>query len=154
MRSCAAPPWALACPVSLDSCPTGNSRPGSVGSGRSHRAGLKALAAAQMDDTHFHDLRHTGNDLAASTDADLRTLMDRMGHSTTRAALIYQHRRADRQHTLAPALSKLAEDELSRAATVTKAATRKPSGTQRARGTDLPLGRRSRDHAREPRYRC
>jgi integrase len=108
------------------------------------RIWLKALAAVQLDDLHFHDLRHTGNDLAASTGADLRTLMDRMGHSTTRAALIYQHRRADRQHTLAQALSKLAEDELSRAATDTKAGTRKSSGTQRARG------RRSADGKAKP----
>ncbi|WP_405561533.1 tyrosine-type recombinase/integrase [Streptomyces sp. NBC_01180] len=39
---------------------------------------------------HFHDLRHTGNTLAASG-ASLRELMTRMGHSTPRAALIYQH---------------------------------------------------------------
>ncbi|MEU6054488.1 site-specific integrase [Streptomyces xanthochromogenes] len=39
---------------------------------------------------HFHDLRHTGNTLAASG-ASLRELMTRMGHSTSRAALIYQH---------------------------------------------------------------
>lgn len=75
------------------------------------RIWLKALAAAQLDGIHFHDLRHTGNDLAASTGADLRTHMDRMGHSTASAALIYQHRRADRQHTVAQALSKLAEDD-------------------------------------------
>ncbi|WP_347242219.1 tyrosine-type recombinase/integrase [Streptomyces sp. IB2014 016-6] len=41
-------------------------------------------------DVHFHDLRHTGNSLAASG-ASLRELMTRMGHSTPRAALIYQH---------------------------------------------------------------
>jgi hypothetical protein len=36
---------------------------------------------------HFHDLRHTGNQLAADAGANLRELMDRMGHSTTRAAM-------------------------------------------------------------------
>src|SRR5215471_8954612 len=35
---------------------------------------------------HFHDLRHTGNQLAADAGASLRELMDRMGHSTARAA--------------------------------------------------------------------
>ncbi|MFF3951528.1 tyrosine-type recombinase/integrase [Streptomyces sp. NPDC001902] len=41
-------------------------------------------------DVHFHDLRRTGNTLAASG-VSLRDLMTRMGHSTPRAALIYQH---------------------------------------------------------------
>jgi integrase len=39
----------------------------------------------------FHDLRHTGNTWAADSGANLRELMDRMGHSSTRAALIYLH---------------------------------------------------------------
>jgi integrase len=37
---------------------------------------------------HLHDLRHTGNQL---TEANLKDRMTRMGHSTVRAALIYQH---------------------------------------------------------------
>jgi integrase len=41
---------------------------------------------------HFHELRHTGNSLAAATGANLRDLMDRMGHDSARAALIYQHK--------------------------------------------------------------
>lgn len=47
----------------------------------------------------FHDLRHTGNTWAADSGANLRELMDRMGHSSTRAALIYLHasRNADRR---------------------------------------------------------
>jgi integrase len=40
---------------------------------------------------HFHDLRHTGNMLAATGGATTRELMHRMGHSSVRAALIYQH---------------------------------------------------------------
>jgi hypothetical protein len=43
------------------------------------------------DDLHFHDLRHTGNTLAASPEASLRKLIAHMGHSSPRAALIYQH---------------------------------------------------------------
>lgn len=42
-------------------------------------------------DVHFHDLRHTGNQLAAETGATTRELMARMGHASARAALIYQH---------------------------------------------------------------
>jgi integrase len=30
---------------------------------------------------HFHDLRYTGNQLGADAGANLRELMDRMGHS-------------------------------------------------------------------------
>jgi integrase len=40
---------------------------------------------------HFHDLRHTGNTLAADMGVSLRNLMARMGHDNARAALIYQH---------------------------------------------------------------
>jgi integrase len=40
---------------------------------------------------HFHDLRHTGNILAAASGASTRELMHRMGHGSMRAALIYQH---------------------------------------------------------------
>jgi len=48
---------------------------------------------------HFHDLRHTGNALAADMGVSLRQLMARMGHDNERAALIYQHKSstADRQ---------------------------------------------------------
>jgi integrase len=38
---------------------------------------------------HFHDLRHTGNQLAAEAGATTRELMRRMGHSTVRAAMRY-----------------------------------------------------------------
>jgi len=37
---------------------------------------------------HFHDLRHTGNTLAASDGESLRELMDRMGHDSVRAAMM------------------------------------------------------------------
>ena len=53
---------------------------------------------------HFHDLRHTGNTLAASTGASTKELMARMGHASARAALIYQHATAERDRALADAL--------------------------------------------------
>jgi integrase len=48
---------------------------------------------------HFHDLRHLAGTLAAATGASTRELMARLGHSTPRASLIYQHatERRDRQ---------------------------------------------------------
>ena len=51
----------------------------------------EARESAGLPDVHVHDLRHTGNMLASQTGATLKELMQRMGHSTVRAALIYQH---------------------------------------------------------------
>jgi hypothetical protein len=47
------------------------------------------------------DLRHTGNQFAASSGAAIRDLMARMGRDSERAALIYQHeaRGADQRIT-------------------------------------------------------
>ncbi|WP_234437904.1 tyrosine-type recombinase/integrase [Streptomyces sp. WM6368] len=67
----------------------------------------KACREAGIKGLHFHDLRHTGNTLAASTGASTRELMTRMGHSTARAALIYQHASADRDRLIADALGGL-----------------------------------------------
>ena len=63
-----------------------------------------AVEAAGVPGLHFHDLRHTGNMLAAES-ASLRELMARMGHSSTRAALIYQHASRDRERAIAAAVS-------------------------------------------------
>jgi integrase len=72
------------------------------------RAWQPACAAAGLDNFHFHDLRHSGNTLAASTGASLKELMRRMGHASPRAAMIYQHATAERDRALADALSQLA----------------------------------------------
>jgi hypothetical protein len=52
----------------------------------------------------FHDLRHTGNTLAAATGASTKELMARMGHASPRAALIYQHATRERDEAIAVAL--------------------------------------------------
>ena len=62
---------------------------------------------------HFHDLRHTGNNLAAASGASTRELMYRMGHGSMRAALIYQHATSQRDREIADALQKLIERESS-----------------------------------------
>lgn len=54
---------------------------------------------------HFHDLRHTGNTLAAATGASTRELMARMGHSSVRAAMVYQHASSERDQEIANALN-------------------------------------------------
>jgi integrase len=56
---------------------------------------------------HFHDLRHTGNTLAAATGASTKELMARMGHASSRAALIYQHATQERDDGIAAAISEL-----------------------------------------------
>ncbi len=71
-----------------------------------------ALAATGLDGVHFHDLRHAGNHLVAEAGANLRELMERMGHASSRAALIYLHSSDDRQRTLAEAVSERARRDL------------------------------------------
>jgi len=73
------------------------------------RVWLPALAQAGLPEIHFHDLRHTGNILTATAGASLRELMARMGHASTRAALVYLHDTDDRQRAIAAALSDLAQ---------------------------------------------
>ena len=53
---------------------------------------------------HLHDLRHTGNTLAAQSGASLRDLMTRMGHDSPAAALIYQHSSRVADEAIAAAL--------------------------------------------------
>jgi len=69
---------------------------------------LLARKKAGLPNLRFHDLRHTGNTLAAATGASTRELMARMGHSSMRAALIYQHATNDRDAAIAAALSEIA----------------------------------------------
>ncbi|GAB2906347.1 site-specific integrase [Rhodococcus aerolatus] len=70
-----------------------------------------ARDAAGRPDLRWHDLRHTGAVLAASTGATLAELMARLGHSTPQAALRYQHAAAGRDRQIAAALSALANSQ-------------------------------------------
>jgi Phage integrase, N-terminal SAM-like domain len=51
-------------------------------------------------------LRHSGNLLAAASGASLRDLMNRMGHDSMRAALIYQHPRTQRSSEAGAAIGR------------------------------------------------
>jgi hypothetical protein len=83
----------------------------------------------------FHDIRHTGNTLAAATGASTRELMARMGHSSARAALIYQHATLERDEAIAAGMGKLLRQARRKARTAAGGAGKEsPSGTQRARG--------------------
>lgn len=57
----------------------------------------------------FHDLRHTGQSLAAATGASLVDLKQRLGHSSTAAAQRYMHAVEGRDEQIAKALSRMAK---------------------------------------------
>ena len=60
---------------------------------------VPALTATGLTGVHFHDLRHAGNHMVAAAGTNLRELMERMGHSSSRAALICLHSTNERQRT-------------------------------------------------------
>jgi len=70
----------------------------------------KARMSVGLPDLHFHDLRHTGGTLSAATGATLKELMARLGHSSVRAAMIYQHATRDRDRAIAKALGALVRE--------------------------------------------
>jgi len=73
--------------------------------------------------------------------------MDRMGHDSQRAAMVYLHGSDERQQQIANTLSKLSRDELKRGSKRQDGqATGKRSGTQRARNRKRP----HEDHLQEP----
>jgi integrase len=67
-----------------------------------------AREAIGRDDLHFHDLRHFGGVMAAVAGATTKEVMDRLGHTTSTAAMRYQHVAAGRADALAERLSALA----------------------------------------------
>lgn len=68
----------------------------------------KARRAAERPDLRFHDLRHTGNQLAAEAGASLADQMRRLRHSSVAAALAYQHAASGSDERIAAALSMVA----------------------------------------------
>ena len=70
----------------------------------------KAREKAGLPDLHFHDLRHTGGALTAAAGATLKGLMARLGRSSVRAAMIYQHATRDRDQAIAKALGAFVRD--------------------------------------------
>jgi integrase len=101
-----------------------------AGARRMRRVWGPALAAVGLEGAHIHDLRHTGNQFTANAGANPRELMARMGHDSSRAALIYLHSSDRRQRALADAVAKAARAELARSK---KGKAAKPSGTRVAR---------------------
>lgn len=100
-----------------------------------NRVWKKALDSAGIPaemDLHLHDLRHTGSTWSAQSGATLRELMARIGHSSARAALIYQHATRERDKAIAAALDELINAARARVAPAQRAG----SGTQMAREGD------------------
>jgi integrase len=89
---------------------------------------MPALITTGLVGTHFHDLRHTGNQFTADAGANPRELMERMGHDSARAALIYLHSSAERQRALANEIGKNAKAALGKSESKPKR-----SGTRKAR---------------------
>jgi len=75
-----------------------------------------AVRAIGAEGLHFHDLRHTGNHLAAVSGAGLRDLMARMGHDSERAAIIYQHRARGADELITTAIDAHIQSEQTRRA--------------------------------------
>jgi integrase len=69
-----------------------------------------AREAIGHPDLHFHHLRHFGGVMAALAGATTREVMDRLGHTTSTAAMRYQHVAAGRADALSAALSALAAE--------------------------------------------
>ena len=103
---------------------------------------VRARDSVGLPDLHFHDLRHTGNTMAAAQGASLRELMERMGHTSSRAALIYQHATRERDEEIAAGMRK----RLSDARKTGKRSAR--SGTQRARSGHAAGNASHDDHQR------
>jgi integrase len=73
-----------------------------------------AVRVIGAEGLHFHDLRHTGNHLAAVSGAGLRDLMARMGHDSERAAIIYQHQARGADELITTAIDAQIQAEHSR----------------------------------------
>jgi integrase len=72
------------------------------------RVWRKAREAAGRPDLRFHDLRHTGAVMAAETDTTRAELMARLGHTSARMAIRYQHAALNADQRIAEELNLLA----------------------------------------------
>ena len=73
------------------------------------QAFTRARTKVGMSDFRFHDLRHTGQTLAAATGATLADLKKRLGHASNAAALRYLHAIDGHDGDIALRLSRIAE---------------------------------------------
>lgn len=67
----------------------------------------RARRSLGLDGVRLHDLRHVAGTMAAATGASTKELMHRLGHSSPRAALRYQHATAERDEAIADGIDRL-----------------------------------------------
>jgi integrase len=99
-----------------------------------------ATRAVGLAGLRFHDLRHTSATLSIAAGASTRELMARMGHSSSAAALRYQHVMAGRDAAIAAALDELIEA----ASTLAERPASASSGTRVARIGQSGKGKKRR----------
>jgi integrase len=104
------------------------------------RVWMPATRAVGVEGLRFHDLRHTAATLAIAAGASTRELMVRLGHSSSAAALRYQHVMAGRDTAIAAALDKLVQA----ASTLVEDHAAARSGTRVARGRPKGSQKRGR----------
>lgn len=73
-----------------------------------HTAWKTARNRVGLPGAHLHDLRHAGLTMAAQSGATIAEVMRRAGHSSTRAAMTYQHAAEHRDAEVAARLGRLA----------------------------------------------
>jgi hypothetical protein len=88
----------------------------------------------------FHDLRHTGNTLAAASGASTRELMHRMGHASMRAALIYQHATSERDREIAAGMDRRITEQTGKKRGRRKRRQKRGDGDDGAAGVLVPSG--------------
>jgi Phage integrase family len=92
-----------------------------------YRVWVPATEAAGVAGLRFHDLRHAAGTLAARTGATTKELMVRLGHSSSRAALIYQHAAEERDRLIADRLDvMIAEERQPNVVAIERAGHKKP----------------------------
>jgi integrase len=93
-----------------------------------------AIGKLGVPGLHFHDLRHSGNTIAARTGASTRELMARMGHDSAQAAMIYQHATSEADRAIAQAVSDAVKAERKKARKPAAGGSGKPGGRGKKRG--------------------
>lgn len=76
-----------------------------------YRVWEPAAEAVGLGGLRFHDMRHTAGTLAAQTGATTKELMARLGHSSSRAAMIYQHASDERDRRIAERLAEMVAEQ-------------------------------------------
>jgi integrase len=88
----------------------------------------RATRAVGVHGLRFHDLRHSAGTLSAVAGATTKELMARMGHSSPRAALIYQHATAERDGAIADALDRMVAGNLAASSRPERPVRLRPAG--------------------------